>query len=383
MTPSEITIEVADDGGEPTEVTRTLWSTHHGPIVSLEPLPWSADQAIAIRDANAEITSVLAQFFGMDVATSMDEFQEVHATEQGVPWVNTIATSADGRAWYADTSATPNLSPEALAAWEAEVAAGGLLGLAYNDFGVVMLDGSDSLFEWIDDPAAPAPGLVPFSSMPQIERSDYVFNANDSYWLSNPSEPLTGFSPLHGVADVPQPPRTRTNLMLLEGHDGTWTAADIETTLFAERSAVTELLHQPLVDACTASPSVDLNGTTLDLTTACDALASWDGTFTLDARGAVLFREWLSRFDYNELIDTGRLFADAFAEFTTDGPVAEGFLTYGNPDDPTAPAYRLGLEAWSAGEWRPFLFQADDVASASTSETTAMEITELSAPRQR
>ena len=353
MTPSEITIEVADDGGEPTEVTRTLWSTHHGPIVSLEPLPWSADQAIAIRDANAEITSVLAQFFGMDVATSMDEFQEVHATEQGVPWVNTKATSADGRAWYADTS------------------------------GVVMLDGSDSLFEWIDDPAAPAPGLVPFSSMPQIERSDYVFNANDSYWLSNPSEPLTGFSPLHGVADVPQSPRTRTNLMLLEGHDGTWTAADIETTLFAERSAVTELLHQPLVDACTASPSVDLNGTTLDLTTACDALASWDGTFTLDARGAVLFREWLSRFDYNELIDTGRLFADAFAEFTTDGPVAEGFLTYGNPDDSTAPAYRLGLEAWSAGEWRPFLFQADDVASASTSETTAMEITELSAPRQR
>ena len=57
-------------------------------------------------------------------------------------------------------------------------------------------------------------------------------------------------------------------------------------------------------------------------------------------------------------------------EFTTDGPVAEGFLTYGNPDDPTAPAYRLGLEAWSAGEWRPFLFQTDDVASASTSETT-------------
>jgi len=68
-------------------------------------------------------------------------------------------------------------------------------------------------------------------------------------------------------------------------------------------------------------------------------------------------------------------------EFTTDGPVAEGFLTYGNPDDPTAPAFRLGLEAWSAGEWRPFLFQTDDVASASTSETT--EITELSAPRQR
>ena len=62
-------------------------------------------------------------------------------------------------------------------------------------------------------------------------------------------------------------------------------------------------------------------------------------------------------------------------EFTDAGPVAEGFLTYGNPDDPDAPAYRLGLEAFSAGEWRPLLFQPDDVASVS-----AMDITELSAP---
>jgi hypothetical protein len=34
------------------------------------------------------------------------------------------------------------------------------------------------------------------------------------------------------------------------------------------------------------------------------------------------------------------------------------------------------LEAWSAGEWRPFLFQPDEVASAS-----AMEVTELSVTR--
>jgi hypothetical protein len=64
-------------------------------------------------------------------------------------------------------------------------------------------------------------------------------------------------------------------------------------------------------------------------------------------------------------------------EFTPDGRVADGFLTYGNPDDPEAPAYRLGLEAWSAGEWRPFLFEPEDVASVS-----AMEITELSVRRQ-
>jgi acyl-homoserine lactone acylase PvdQ len=58
----------------------------------------------------------------------------------------------------------------------------------------------------------------------------------------------------------------------------------------------------------------------------------------------------------------------------TDSALVETFL--GNPDDPAAPAYRLGLEAWSAGEWRRFLFQPDDVAAVS-----AMEITELSVPR--
>ena len=66
-------------------------------IVSIGPLAWSADQAVAIGDANAEITTVLEQYLGMDSATSMDEFQAVHAELQGVPWVNTIATSADGR----------------------------------------------------------------------------------------------------------------------------------------------------------------------------------------------------------------------------------------------------------------------------------------------
>ena len=176
-----------------------------------------------------------------------------------------------------------------------------------------MLDGSDSLFEWVDDPAAPAPGLVPFADMPQIERADYVFNANDSYWLSNPDEPLTGYSPLHGVADVPAVAADAHEHDAARANgEGPWTVEDIETTLFAERSAITELLRQPLVDACTATPTVDLNGTTVDLTLACETLASWDGTYTLDARGAILFREWLSRFDYVELIDAGRLFADAF-----------------------------------------------------------------------
>jgi acyl-homoserine-lactone acylase len=485
MTAEEYTIEVLGDDGATTTTTRTLYSTHHGPVIDVAPLGWTAEQAIAIRDGNIEITSVLEQYLGMDAATSMDEFQAVHEANQGVPWVNTISTSADGRAWLVDTSATPNLSAEALAAWEAELAAGGLIGLAYDTANVVMLDGSDSLFEWVDDPAAPAPGLVPYSQVPQLERSDYVFNANDSHWLTNPDELLTGFSPVAGAEEVPQSSRTRTNVMLLGESTEPWALEDVQEAIFSDRTVLTTTLLPALVEACQAAPTIDLGGTSVDLTDACDVLATWDGTYTLEARGAVVFREWLSRFSGEDRTDAGRLFADGFdptdpagspsmpvddrtewlvelgsvvqmldllgipvdaplgdvqrevrtgdaipihggtnidgaanivdccsevtstgpvpvngervndtstlrqggngadgagysisrgasfvmtLQYGSDGPVAEGFLTYGNPDDPTDPAYRAGLEAFSAGSWRPLRFTADDVAAIETGE---------------
>jgi hypothetical protein len=53
--------------------------------------------------------------------------------------------------------------------------------------------------------------------------------------------------------------------------------------------------------------------------------------------------------------------------------VAEGFLTYGNPDDPSDPAYRAGLEAFSSGAWRSLRFTADDVAAIEAGE--AIEVT--------
>ena len=38
-------------------------------------------------------------------------------------------------------------------------------------------------FQWVDDNGARDPGLVPYRDMPKIERDDYVFNANDSFWV--------------------------------------------------------------------------------------------------------------------------------------------------------------------------------------------------------
>lgn len=485
MEATDYTIEVAGADGSTSELSRTLYATKHGPVVSVDPLGWTPEQAVAIGDANLEITAVLEQYLGMDAATSMDEFQAVHAENQGVPWVNTISTSSDGRAWFVDTSATPNLSPEAIAAWETERAAGGLIGLAYDQVGIFLLDGSDSLYDWVDDPDAPAPGLVPYSQVAQLERTDFVFNANDSHWLTNPDELLTGYSPLQGAEAIPQSARTRTNAVLLGETDDPWTIEDVENALFSDRTVLSEALRAPLVDACVATPQVEVDGAMVDLTSICAVLDSWDGTYTSDARGAIVFREWLSRFDWSAFSDAGPLFADAFdpadpvgtpstpatdtsawlvelgrtaqlltlsgiafdatlgeyqweirsgehlpihggtgtdgvadvvdccsertslqptadagttvvagsqlqdvpgagigypiergasfvmaLQFGPDGPVAEAILTYGNPDDPTDPAYTVGLEDFSAGEFQPLAFTDDAVAAATLTSQT-------------
>jgi acyl-homoserine-lactone acylase len=484
MEPTEVAVDVLDPDGFLRTVTRTMYATQHGPVLDLAPVGWTTDTVIAIRDANAEITTVLAQFLGMATAGSMDDFQAVHEEQQGIPWVNTVATSADGRAWYHDGSATPNLSPEAIAAWQADRAAGGFAAIAYDQAGVVLLDGSNPLNEWVDDPAAPAPGLLPYDELPQLERSDWVFNANDSHWLAHPDELLTGFSPLTGEEGTPVSARTRMNAVLLREDDSPWGIPEMQEALFTDRSLHAELLLDDVVAACTGALPVDVDGAGVDLAAGCAALAGWDGTYTLEARGAALWRELLGTFGEADRTNAGPLYATPFdpadpvgtpnalaadpapvllslgravlaleraglavdvalgevqfevrtgdripihggfgnlegianavgccatsttsaplpatgapiagtqlrdlpgypvstgasfvltVQYGPDGPEAEGFLTYGNPDDPAAPDYRADLDAFSAGRWRPILFTAAAIAA-----DPGLEVTEVS-----
>jgi acyl-homoserine-lactone acylase len=484
MEASEVAVDVLEPDGFLRTETRTMYATRHGPVLDLAPVGWSTDTVISIRDANAEITTVLAQFVGMATATSMDDFQAVHEEQQGIPWVNTVATSADGRAWYHDGSPTPNLSPEAIAAWQAERVAGGFATIAYDTAGVVLLDGSNPVNEWVDDPAAPAPGLLPYDELPQLERSDWVFNANDSHWLANPDELLTGFSPLTGEEATPVSARTRMNAVLLGEDDSPWGIPEMQEALFTDRSLHAERLLDDVVAACTGALPVDVDGTAVDLAAGCTTLAGWDGTYTLEARGAALWRELLGTFAKGERTNAGPLYATPFdpadpvgtpnglapdpapvllalgravlaleraglavdvalgdvqfevrtgdripihggfgdlegvanavgccANSTTtaplpdtgeriegtqlrdlpgypvstgasfvltlqygpDGPEAEGFLTYGNPDDPAAPDYRADLDAFSEGRWRPILFTDDAIAA-----DPGLEVTQLS-----
>jgi acyl-homoserine-lactone acylase len=210
MTSETVTIDVLADDGSTSPVERTIWFSHYGPVLNFPGVGWSDSTVLTFRDANADNDELIPQFAAMNRAQTMDELIQAHADNQGIPWVNTIAASADGRIWYADTSSSPNLSDAAIAQWEAAVAAGGFAKVALDN-GVILLDGSDPVNEWVDDPAARDPGVVPFDAMPQLERTDFVFNANDPYWIANPDEPLLGFSPVHGLDESPLSTRTRGN----------------------------------------------------------------------------------------------------------------------------------------------------------------------------
>lgn len=323
MTSTFIDLQVRQPDGSMAVVQREMWRSEYGPIIDFPGVGWSTSSVLTFRDANLENDEFVEQYAAMNLATSFDEFVDAHRTYQGVPLFNTIAVSADGRAWYADTSATPNLSDEAEAAYLAEVEAGGIAAVAAQNR-VVLLDGSDSRFQWEESPDARDPGLVPFDEMPMTERSDYVFNANDSYWLSNAATLLDGdYSVLHGRAGVEQSWRTRQNAAVLSddsptgpaGDDGLFTGGELRSLAFDNEGYVARVLREPVVERCSGEDFVrvpdlvDANGEVLipaesvGIEYACSVLAAWDGRYDLDSIGAVLWREFIGQADVASLWD--------------------------------------------------------------------------------
>lgn len=305
--PVEVSIEVMGDDGITEVVDHTIWFSHYGPVIDFPGVGWSNDTVLTFRDANADNDEIIPQFFAMNTATSMDDFIDAHRDIGGIPWVNTIAASADGRIWYADTSAAPNLSPQAIAAWEQAVTDDVVTRIALDN-GVILLDGSDPLFEWVDDPDARDPGLVPFEDQPRLERSDYLFNANDPYWLANPDELQVLASPVFGLAEQPVSPRTRMNAIQLgtangdSGDDGLFTLDELRASVFSNRVFTAEQLVDGVVQRCRSAA----------LGQACDVLEGWDRHVDLDSRGAVLWREFLREFDDEAFRTAGPLWATPF-----------------------------------------------------------------------
>lgn len=313
MTRRNVTVEVKQADGSVKKIERSVWWTHYGPVVAMPRLGWTAERAYAVRDTNLDNWTGSAQWLDMDRAHSMKEFQAAHAKHQGMPWVNTISTSREGIAWYADTASTPNLSKEALQVYS-ERAAKDPLTKQLAQQGTILLDGSDPRMEWQNDPDSNKPGIVGFKHTPGIERPDYVFNANDSFWLANSHAFVTGdFSPLHGEQGTVRSLRTRNNDLTLSGKSpdhplsasGKFTLDGLGNAILSNRSLAAELLKDELVARCEAASDAALQP-------ACAVLKTWNGRYDLESRGAVLFREFLSQYNQPDFLGKGSLYAVDF-----------------------------------------------------------------------
>lgn len=354
MTSKPIVIDVKQADGTTTTTTKTAWSSHYGPIISFPGVGWSDTMTITYRDANIDNDAFLDQYLAMDQAKNLDEFIAAHRDHQGVPLFNTIATSNDGRAWYADTSATPDLSPAAIDAYEASLKTNIIASTAAAS-GAVVLDGSKSLYEWVNEPGARSSGLVPYAKMPQVTRSDYVFNANDSFWIPNADHPLTGdYSPLHGAQNTVRSLRTRENAAVLRdtsptgpsGADGKFSLDELAAAALQNRGYSSRVLKDDVVARCQSATNVDvaalpntdnpdrgLPAGSVDVSQACAILAAWDGTYDLGAKGAALWREFMGRFDSKDLTDVGALWSRPFdAARPVDTPASLAPAPAGAPD---------------------------------------------------
>lgn len=347
MTAQDHEIVVLGPDGELEPVRRTLWRSHHGPMVNLPLLGWGTETAFTYRDANLDLTGICAQFLAMDRARSLEEFQAAIAEIQGLPWVNTLAADRAGRTWYVDASPTPNLSQAAQDRFVERVGTD-LVGALLYQARVALLDGSDPGDEWVEDPAASRPGLVPWERLPQQERADYVANANDPHWLTNPAAPIEGHSPLHGMERTPLSLRTRQNHRVAGrlAASGEVTAAGALDAMLDNASLSAELLLDDVVARCRAAGDTDL-------VAAAAVLDAWDRRFDLDSRGAALWRELVATFSPAEFRDAGGLFATGF---DADDPIA-------TPNGLAAPAGPDGADQVLAAVRRALLgLQGADVA---------------------
>jgi acyl-homoserine-lactone acylase len=306
LTAREHTIEVRGEDGTLTKRARTLYRSHHGPILANDRLAWSKDNAFAIRDVTRS-RSTLEQYIAMMKAKSLDEFKASFATYQTTPFVNTMYADVDGNAWYIDGSAVPDLPPGGLMAWRLGLATIPALKAAWDN-GVIVLDGSKSMFELAADNKA-RPGAIPTGRAPQLQSRDYVMNANDSFWLTHPSQIAGEFSPFYGEPKQPSP-RTRMNHALI-AEVARPTHDDLKRQILSNRAMTVELLRAPVVERCKKQRA---------LAKACAILESWDGTFGVTAKGAVLWREllaelpaipWAEPYDPKRPLETPRGLAPA------------------------------------------------------------------------
>ncbi|MGJ8670219.1 MAG: penicillin acylase family protein [Oceanococcus sp.] len=354
MQATDISVNVLQEDGSMAQKSHTFYSTIYGPvttsILGIELLPWVQGTAFAMIDMNTGSARIGNQFWESNKAGSVDELYETHAKWVGNPWATTTAADSQGNALWTDVGTVPNISNQHAALCNTPVG-----HALWNTFAVAVLNGAISACDVPTDAESAAPKTMPASLQPVIKRQDYVANSNESHWLTNAREPLTGYSRVFGPENSQRAMRTRIgHRMVLERLDGqddsgktTFNRQELQDLLFSDRNMLGELWADDLAQYCSfagqlpATPTGDGPPEFVDVSEACDVIENWGRTNTLDDPGAVLFY----RFAKLSLADL---------DFTTSYAGLPGQPMWTIPFDPTdpvntpsglSPAYLLAYNA--------------------------------------
>ncbi len=299
------TVEVAVRGNDRnmSTIRQDIYESEYGPVIVIPGmLEWNKEVAFVLQDANQENTRVLAQWYAVNHAQDSETLRQSVAQWQGIPWVNTVAVDKVGKTLYMNQSVVPNVTMSQL---------NRCADPALLVQGLVVLDGAASQCHWIIDRRAAQPGIVPAADMPVLEREDYVQNSNDSAWLSNPSSPLAGFSPLISRSELPLGLRARFAINRLNDLEKL-TTSDLQKLVTDNQVYLADLIMDDLSKLCQSQKKAE------GLMRACTSLGQWDRTANLNSGpGLLLFMQfskgfakienrWRIPFDPNNPLDTPR-----------------------------------------------------------------------------
>ncbi|MCX2979800.1 hypothetical protein EYC98_02860 [Halieaceae bacterium IMCC14734] len=309
IVPEDVEIQAMLSDGSLETRTHTFYTSQYGPIVNLKgvdslfdgwPL-FNGTSLIALRDANLTTgPRGIPLWITKGQATNLDEYIEALGII-GNPVFHDLAADRSGEAFYGEISSIPFITQSQLD--DCVDGIGALLAAATSNV-IVGLDGSRSECEWGTDPEAPeGSNLYGASSLPQLRTTNYVANSNNSYWLSNPEMPITGFPVIMGPVgheNLQQFSRTRIGLVMIReriaGTDGFsaepgFTLETLQQLMYSNRVYIAELVLDDVLTICDLlDPPADADETRA--VQACAVLASWDRKANVDSRGVQVFNEF-------------------------------------------------------------------------------------------
>ncbi|CAM4368238.1 penicillin acylase family protein [Pseudoalteromonas ostreae] len=287
--PQEVELEVKTASG-PIRLVKTIYRTDVGIVIEdAQRFPWDNEFAYVIKETNLDSFDAIDHWLALNQADSMAEFKATFKHFDGMLFNNTLAVDKLGSAFYIDDSNVPALSTAALQLLSSHPQ----ISQIFKKTGMPVLPGDKSELIYSQE--------VDFENAPQLERTDYVQNANDSYWLTNGKSPLHGYSPLYGKVNSQQSLRTRQSLAMLEAADtdGLFNGSEVEIALLNNETYFERFMPDLLrLCADNAGQKMHLKEDVVSVDPACNAVKLWDGTFNLTARSAHLILEFAEQLDF-------------------------------------------------------------------------------------